>query len=173
MSDNSTHIFDMIKQSLPNFPDEIIETWLLPYALMLGWPPIPQHKKDPNNRWRYILTKKDLTYWQNIEWKLELVNISKSCLDDNSKQQIMIILSPDGELHTPENLNKVIGIANFLFENIKLPHPPIALRNNEKIYLVDGNHRVCALLLAIEHLENAGMPVEHIPTLVWLGTEPN
>ncbi len=29
-----------IKKDLPNFPDEVIIDWLLPFANKLGWPPV-------------------------------------------------------------------------------------------------------------------------------------
>ena len=32
-------MFEQIKEDLPNFPDEVIVDWLLPFAMTDGWPP--------------------------------------------------------------------------------------------------------------------------------------
>ena len=56
-----------IIEDLPNFPVDVIEQFLLPYAEDFGWPP-GKRERDPNNNWKYILRKNDLTYWQKVKW---------------------------------------------------------------------------------------------------------
>jgi hypothetical protein len=35
-------MLDQISEVLPNFPEEVIEQWLLPFAEDEGWPPTTQ-----------------------------------------------------------------------------------------------------------------------------------
>ncbi|ESX54720.1 hypothetical protein X760_27750 [Mesorhizobium sp. LSHC422A00] len=61
-----------IKDSLPEWPDDVIEQWLLPFAKDLGWPPpVPLGE----HRWHYILAKKPLSWWQGLKWELRDIDL--------------------------------------------------------------------------------------------------
>ena len=51
-------MIQQIKNTLPNFPDEVIETWLLPFAVSEGWPPVIGSDDIPLERWGYLLPRK-------------------------------------------------------------------------------------------------------------------
>jgi hypothetical protein len=45
---------DDLKKDLPNFPDDVLADWLLPYANIIGWPPARDINEIPENRWKYL-----------------------------------------------------------------------------------------------------------------------
>ena len=65
-------IVQQIKDRLPNFPDDVIDIWLRPYAedLDYGWPPPTDPTTEQFRRWWYVLLKKGLgTYWAKTAWQ--------------------------------------------------------------------------------------------------------
>ncbi len=58
-----------VKEDLSNFPDEVINEWLLPYAQSIGWPPT-------HERWRGIFFSKPLEFWQATTWQKQNLNLA-------------------------------------------------------------------------------------------------
>ena len=58
-----------IKLDFPDWPDDVIEQWLLKFANQpeMGWPP-PDPMED--HRWGLLLTH-PIAWWRNVTWKLE------------------------------------------------------------------------------------------------------
>lgn len=46
-------ILEALKESLPNFPNEVLQDWLRPYAISEGWPPSDTLETLPEGRWRF------------------------------------------------------------------------------------------------------------------------
>lgn len=66
----------LIKDTLPNFPDEVIKEWLLPFAESEGWPPQLGSDGVALNRWRYLLGLRPFGLLQRLDWKKEYKHIS-------------------------------------------------------------------------------------------------
>ena len=66
-----------IKKDLPDWPDDVVDQWLLIFANQpeMGWPP-----PDPieGHRWGLLLTH-PLKWWKDVSWKLE----DRDCSFDN------------------------------------------------------------------------------------------
>jgi hypothetical protein len=60
-------MINQIKTTLPNFPDEVIKIWLLPFAESEGWPPKIDPDGIPSGRWKYLLTKRPLEYFRAMK----------------------------------------------------------------------------------------------------------
>lgn len=78
-----------LQTTLPNFPVEVLEEWLLPYANSEGWPPAQTVEASPNGRWRYLLSNRPLAYWRSITWRKHERHISIHNLDPGY-QEIMV-----------------------------------------------------------------------------------
>jgi hypothetical protein len=59
-----------IKRDLPLFPDEVVDTWLLPIAEDAGWPPVPF------SRWDRILLQRPVAFWRNLRWEKRRVALA-------------------------------------------------------------------------------------------------
>ena len=74
-----------IKAELPDWPDEVIEEWLLRLANRAdtGWPP-PQ---DVNfHAWGPILGYRPLSWWKDVTWQLDERDVGFDALCKDTKQ---------------------------------------------------------------------------------------
>jgi ASC-1-like (ASCH) protein len=171
--DVSNSLRESIKRDLPNFPEEIIDEWLLSFAEYEGWP--PYESKNPE-RWLRILTL-DLHTWQRATWNK--VNIKPfsirwstaaiKCLEDMQKCYLYNIDNAYSNLKkTGNGYRRFENALRYLLENGTFPKPIILKKEYEfGIFrghsVMDGNHRLLALTVANAiHKELSGANQEQI-----------
>ncbi len=140
-----------IQASLTNFPDEIIEHWLLPFAETEGWPPV-EIDGTLTGRWRHLLgTQTNLDYWRNIEWKKEEIDLLPEDFNEASQKQVMQII--ESAVFGIQNImslsirdlkDRFNSIVTYFAQHGVFPIPPVLVIENGKYKLLDGNHRVAA-----------------------------
>jgi hypothetical protein len=153
-----------IAQDLPNFPQDIIETWLLPYAQMLGWPPDTANR---GGRWRYILSRNDLNYWQAVRWTMEEMPLNLDDLGPEVLENLNIIAQ---QISHEDSRKRVMSIADYLKSNGTFPKPIIFIKQNGLLTLSDGSHRlftyfICQHFIKTHNCENYLRPKHQ----VWIG----
>jgi hypothetical protein len=135
-----------IKKDLPNFPDEVIDMWILPLASQstTGWPP-------PNpfgsSRWQWILGEKNLDWWKKVNWKLEETDCSFGKLARGTQNTIQNMLAShiDGEENAygadPERFfNQLV----YVLKHGKFCKPIAVVPVESGLSVVDGNNRIAA-----------------------------
>lgn len=142
-----------LKETLPNFPAEVLEEWLLPYALSEGWPPAPSGSAALSGRWRYLLKNQPLDYWRSMEWSMVERHVSIHDLDSEfQKIMVQMVL---GAIQGQFNLySSQIKDLTPRFNRIKEhfsqfgthPKPPALLAEPHGLTIADGNHRMAAYL---------------------------
>ena len=140
-----------LKATLPNFPEEILEDWLTPYANSEGWPPANGLDSIPRDRWRYLLGGRTLAQLRSIEWQEHNRHLSIHELRDDYKQicvdmvlgavQKQINLYSSSIPDLSERFNRILG---YLREHGTLPKPPVLLSSESGFQVLDGNHRLAA-----------------------------
>jgi len=144
-----------LKATLPNFPDQVLETWLQPYANSEGWPPIETALGTLSGRWHYLLKRKPLTYWQALTWTRVKRHISIQEL--NHRTQDILIQMVLGAVQGQYNLysasisdlsERFKRILNYFGEHGIFPIPPVLLVEDGKLTILDGNHRMSAYFYA-------------------------
>jgi hypothetical protein len=141
-----------LKATLPNFPDEILSDWLLPYARSEGWPPFGGRDNMPQGaRWPYLLSKKPLSYWANINWSLHNGHIELEQLDPRTQDTItqMILAAAKGETNLyshsiPDLKERFDRILLHLTSTGSLPAAPTLVKAENGFRVMDGNHRLAA-----------------------------
>ena len=141
-----------LKATLPNFPDEVLVDWLLPYARLEGWPPFGRHNNNPQAaRWLGLLAKKDLDYWKSVNWSLHYGHIELDEFDSDTKNKIIDIVyaATKGEnnlcsARIPDLKERFDRIFSHLKSNGSLPGAPTLLKTENGLRAMDGNHRVAA-----------------------------
>lgn len=142
----------LIKDSLPNFPDEVIEDWLLPFAESEGWPPQLGYDGIPLERWRYLFGLRPFSFFQTLDWKKEYKHIS--IYEIVEKFQIVLFQIFEAAILGRQN-EMSFGISNLKerFESVvrhikthgSMPKPPaLLLEKDNRYYIFDGNHRLSA-----------------------------
>lgn len=173
-----------IQSIFPNFPDDIIDQWLFPYAIERGWPP-----QEVNGvlcgDWRYLLgTSNNLAYWKNIMWCYESVDLQINDLDNSSKDSVLQILSTAiFDIDTvmsrsicdlKERFNRIVS---YFSEHGVFPVAPVLARCKDKYMLMDGNHRIAAFFYCSGYIAKSPAREIVLKTQLkqsyWIGIEPN
>ena len=140
-----------LKATLPNFPDEVLAEWLLPYANYEGWPPAKDDYSAPEGRWRYLLDSCTLTQLRSINWQEHNRHLSIHELHpDFQKICVDIVLGAvEGQVNLYSSSIKDLSerfhrILSYLREHGSLPTAPAMLSTPTGFKVLDGNHRLSA-----------------------------
>lgn len=181
-------MFNDIRKELPNFPESLIYHWLLPLAEDIGWPPV--FNADPTMkiaRWQSIL-KKPLRYWCAVVWKLEylrpdqltftekeLRDLHEMILGHAYCQQTLltIFLGDSSKGRFFRQVGDLLKLGGFT-------EPPVIVKTGAQIHLVDGSHRMAALIFVMNDSiirdahELHGLPYESLSEThaFWVGYPP-
>lgn len=139
-----------IKADLPDWPDDVIEQWLLYHANSpeTGWPP-----PEPfgASRWSLLLNR-PWSWWQGVHWTeaQSPLTLDTLCKDDQITQVEMADAYFGGKRNSYSQIEsgprRVFNVMQHLREEGLLPRPIVALETNGGgLTAVDGSHRLCAL----------------------------
>lgn len=140
--------FDLIKRDLPNFPDDVIRDWLLPYAEEIGWPPT-------HSRWRGILSQRPLPFWTSVTWSqqdldLSTLPYSEPALEALNGLKDAVTSDQENEFARgiPNFKVRIKSALQYILEYGNFPRPISILRQNDEHDVVDGNHRMVGWYLS-------------------------
>jgi hypothetical protein len=168
-----------IKADLPNWPDEVIEHWLLKLANRgpdTGWPP-----PEPlgNHAWKYILGNRPLSWWKNVTWQLEKRDVNFKILCQASRRIVNEML--DAHINhvaniysrMPDSKTRFESAARYIAQNGTYPKQLVAMQLGDGLSVIDGNHRMTALCYCKateEEVLKAGGLTPLNSHAVWIGT---
>jgi len=139
-----------IKKDLPNFPDEVIQDWLLPPANDIKWP--PKHQ-----RWEGILFGRAVEFWRAKKWEKRNIDLSKIIFSQDTKkisdELYKAYILGQNNLYMREIKNGKLrckDALSYLLENGKFPKPIHLLFEQNQYSIVDGNHRFVAWRAALK-----------------------
>lgn len=167
-----------IKADLPNWPDDVIDQWLLKLANRgrdTGWPP-PENLEG--NAWKYILGGRPIAWWKRVAWTLEERDISFPRLSDGTRRIINGMMDGHVEgnsnLYTqdPSSRGRFLSALEYIAKQGRLPKPLIAMQLPDGLSVLDGNHRVSALFACQagrEHIMKLGGVVPPNEHQIWIG----
>ena len=167
-----------IRKDLPDWPDDVIDPWLLRHANRsdLGWPP-----PDPieEHGWTHLLGDKPLSWWKNVSWKLEDVD----CAFENLSGATKYIVAQTTDAHVNGAKNNYGGDGSKRTFDAALRHllrhgtfskPLIGMRIRDGLSILDGNHRISAHVVS-QQMDEAQLKAKngHKPQAkqkLWIGT---
>ena len=165
-----------IKEKLPNWPDAIIQDWLLYFANDIGWPP-PEPFGD--SRWGAIMGGRPLSWWVEVSWGQETVDCSRAGLSSTTQHRIGVTSDPiySGTANEQEK-GQYRRPLQFLLEHGIFANPPLAMRVDGRLHFVDGLHRLAAFIDLREKASDAffAQPGRQRPAAqqaVWIGIHVN
>ena len=129
-------MLEQIKKDLPNFPEEVITLWLLPYAEKLGWPP------SEHERWNNILADKLLSVWQKTVWEKRTVDLSEIPRSRRCNEKVRgmfeaFVLGRENDYSRglgEEGKNKFISLLKLILETGVFPEPPILYEDGQQYH---------------------------------------
>ncbi len=144
---------DQIQADLPEWPLDVLEQWLLFHAndKKLVWPP-----PDPlgDNYWKNLIVR-PLSWWRPVAWTLE-ERPFPNCLtrSDMLVQRKMFAGYFRGEQNAfarqiDTGPDRALNSLRYISEHNEFPRHPIALEAPNGLIVLDGAHRVLALLIGL------------------------
>jgi hypothetical protein len=172
-----------LKRSLPNFPDEVLANWLLPFANVEGWPPARDDESLPEKRWIFLLDGRPLRYWRSLSWSPVERHVSVNDLGTESRAiMIHIVLGAVAEQRNSytdaiHNLRpRFWRVVEHIWHNGRLPKPPTLLVASDGLSILDGNHRMAAYLYCYGYFKLDPGPELQLKTEAvqryWIASDP-
>lgn len=140
------------RQFFPNVPDEVFDMWLIPLAKDYGWPFENIHEETKDTKWYHTLGGLPLSFWHSAEWELTQRDLLSMPFSFITKFVLRSLIEQyqSGSHTVVANLERTKerfgACADFIITNGIIPKPIIVLERNGAFEIVDGNHRVAALL---------------------------
>lgn len=140
---------ERIVAQLPNVPEQVIDTWLLPYAIQLGWPP-------DHPRWGGKLHFEPIEFWNEADWQKQTINLTTIKFSSTYGEQV-------GGLYRGYANNEVNDFTRGILDyrarigralQYTLVHgcfpvePIIVQEKHGGLNILDGNHRFVAMICA-------------------------
>jgi hypothetical protein len=139
------------RATFPTFPTEIFSLWLDDRIKKNGWPPV-------GLEWDGFLFGESITYWQGLRWNERCISLSPSELGPKSLQiALQIMEAAMGRknlisMYIPNTTERFESCARYIAEQRTLPGKILLLEGPEGYDVVEGNHRVAALLALLPQL---------------------
>jgi len=140
-----------IKKDLPDWPDDVIDQWLLKLANQpgMGWPP----SEPLTGRWKLLLTH-PVSWWKDVTWTKEDRDCSFDNLSVDGRRTMnnmfkALILGEDNSFggdNSPARFQRQLAI---VVQTGKLERPPVLFPIESGLSPLDGNHRLFALQTAL------------------------
>jgi hypothetical protein len=163
-----------IQDDLPEWPDDVIDQWLVYFANEpdLGWPP---PEPFDNHRWGRILGARPLSWWREVTWKKEKIMCDLASLSTKSRrivdEMIREINSGKADASTKRRFRDAY---HYILNNATFPKPVLAMKVPTGLTVLDGSHRMgafCALQkMPDENFERLRLKKAAPEQEVWLGT---
>jgi hypothetical protein len=152
-------------------PCQVCELWLDPIVERYGWPFQSVDETTHGTEWRWVLPRMNLRQLAEFEWKREDVDFATKPLCQESLRTIrglyqQHVLGLD-TLFTSvaATQERFRACAEFILEHHTLPQPVILRDLGDSFELLDGNHRITAML-------SVGLNVAfHVPA--WIAIPSN
>jgi hypothetical protein len=166
-----------IKTDLPDWPDDVVDQWLLNLANQEGmcWPPpVP----FAGHRWEYIIVK-PISWWKKVNWSQEQRDCSFDNLSLNSRKImnamfLALVQGVDNGYGGDNSQARFQSCLKFLAVKGRFPRPPVTMQIDTGLSILDGNHRVYSLtfLQSTPDAELKKLGIERPSALqsVWVGT---
>jgi hypothetical protein len=136
----------------PNMPDEIFYMWLEPFTERYGWPFNSPYDSIIDTNWFSILCGIELLYWVTVGWiktwvefktipfnygsHLSFYSIRQRCVKGRSTLFAGVERSE----------GRFGACADYIRLHGEIPGSIVVIVRNGQVEIVDGNHRIAALL---------------------------
>jgi hypothetical protein len=140
------------------FPEDAFVLWLDDRIRSNGWPPI-------GIEWEGFLYGKPISFWQGLKWHQEVLSIRPEDLTQTAFDLIMqIIQAGTGQRnlmswYIPKTADRFKSCLAYVRTNTTVPGTILLLRDLDGLYVIDGNHRIAALLAVQSELPSGYAPL--------------
>jgi hypothetical protein len=156
------------RRVFPNFPPELFTLWLDPCIRHHGWPP-------RGFAWDGFLFSLPLAFWQSVRWQEDSGLVLQPGQLGHKSAQLSRLITEAGSgqrnllsQHMPDTGQRFRTALAHVEREATTPGRPLLLVLPEGIEVIDGSHRVAALLAA-----QARQPLQApLRFTAWVGRPP-
>jgi hypothetical protein len=136
----------------PNMPDEVFEMWLDPIAEEYGWPFKSPSDSTKETKWGGVFRGAPLSFWADTTWCRKQINLTTDPINRHSEYLIRTLLHgytngvPTLIADVADTEKRVRSCADYIRTYGNIPKPVVAIIRDREIDIVDGYHRITALL---------------------------
>lgn len=161
---NLEDAFAHSRMIFPSFPEEVFTLWLEDRIRSNGWPPC-------GPEWLGFLFGESITFWQNLHWEERTMTLGVADLAPRSKMLVSQIfeagigrknLMAD---YIPNTAERFLSCVQFICDNNSVPGKILLLASHDGYEVIDGNHRIAALLTVQSQFSAKGTL---LPLQAWL-----
>jgi tellurite resistance-related uncharacterized protein len=147
------NLIQKAKAMLPNMPDEVFNTWLLPIIRHHNsWPYDNILSPHPTDQWRRYFGLFTLHDFSECVWYRMRLTFDMGCLDPISDSVIQTLIekhiknrNTPGRLNVLNSKSRFLGFVEFIQRTRTIPAPIIGINTGNGLRILDGNHRIAAL----------------------------
>jgi hypothetical protein len=145
------------REFFPYMPDEVFEMWLEPFIQQFGWPFTKITDDLSGTGWSILLRDNSLHDWNQLIWSRLDVEFTKIDFAIETREVIQSIIGhcvhglPTRTANPQNTKERFTACTEFVRLHNTIPKPILVISRNNKIKVIDGNHRIAALL-------HVGMP---------------
>jgi hypothetical protein len=140
------------KSIFPKMPQEVFGLWIAPHISVYGWPFVSVKDSLSGTSWQSFFLGRSLEHWANLDWQLSSITPSETVLFADTIWRIEGIVgycaygrrTSQSNIHETEK--RFLACASFIKEHRKFPCPIVGIARPDCIELIDGHHRMAALL---------------------------
>ncbi|MDX2220312.1 MAG: hypothetical protein SF172_14950 [Burkholderiales bacterium] len=141
-----------------SFPEPIFDLWLDDRIRQSGWPP-------NGIDWNGYLDGRTIAYWQALNWMRTRTSVKVEELSHNSLALVGQITAAAAGVanavscYIPNTAERFRSCLQFIQQNATTPGTVILHRSEAGLFIVDGNHRIAALLAVQSQLSTSASPL--------------
>jgi len=148
-----TALKQQAKSMLPNMPDDVFDSWLLPIIKDHNdWPYSNIRSPHPSLQWSQYFGLFTLSNISNCLWHRMTLTFDMGCLDPISNETIDTLiqkhvhnLDRTGRFNVRNSKMRFFGFVEFIQRTSSIPAPIIGINTDNGLSILDGNHRLAAL----------------------------
>jgi hypothetical protein len=133
-------------------PSEVFDLWICPGIDAYGWPFSSVNDSITGTKWDRFFIGRTLSFWATIEWRLLSLPMNQSVYHPETLTRVQWIVNncafgqqtPTADVQNTRE--RFWAAATFIRINGKLPSPVVGITTKEGFEIVDGNHRLAALV---------------------------
>ena len=140
------------RQIFPKMPQEVFDLWIKPGVEIYGWSFLSTPEPLVGTRWQRLCAGSSLRDWVTLDWNLTSLPLMESIFHPQTVARAEAIIGHcvRGEQTVTANLHntkeRFWACASFIEINRRVPQPLIAVDLPAGFEIVDGNHRLAALV---------------------------
>jgi hypothetical protein len=163
---------ELAKKVFPKMPREVFDEWIAPSIEKYGWNFTSADESTAGSEWERSYGRENMLFFATADWNLseQLIERRLFFFDTRQRADWIIRHATEGVKTKTANVHNTVqrfrACTSIVHQSGTIPKPLIGYWFGCQIELVDGNHRLAALIHAFGFNGNVRVPI-------WLAQRPN